>query len=85
MSRSIFSRGLGIVSDWWQGDTRGLRLRRRETRFHDSVPAMIELLEPRRVLTSTTFANTTPLVIPDGGPQVFSLLSDWSLATQNGR
>ena len=72
MSRSIFSRGLGIVSDWWQGDTRGLRLRRRETRFHDSVPAMIELLEPRRVLTSTTFANTTPLVIPDGGPQVFS-------------
>ena len=73
MTTNFLTRGLQRLSQWWPREQHALRTRRQQPRgYQDSIPALIELLEPRKVLTSTVFTNATPVPIPDNGPQVFS-------------
>ena len=68
---NTLTRCFRTISNLWRGEERCWR-RPRQTPLDRTVPAMVELLEPRKVLTTTVVSNTTPTAIPDNGPQVFS-------------
>ena len=58
MAKNLYSQGLQRLLKWWPSAQPALRARRWTRGNQDSIPALVELLEPRKLLTPTPASFT---------------------------